>query len=175
MEIIRKNNIDVRKTVEKAIDNHPEFHFFVDELSADNLMPTYAGLADEKYKYDKMDDGFFEFIDRKIQENGVYLRICYMTGKEIESQAIFSLEVAGKPVTFKTNDLDRVQIVEMADYGVKITSDEIIFGATIDGGCAATPYFAQFGSKNCNEIFMSLENPLNRYIISLIGEFLDSI
>ena len=136
MEIVRKNNLNVRKTVEKAINNHPEFHFFVDELSADNRMPTYAGIADEKYTFDEMDDGFFDFINRKIQENGVYLRICYMTGQEVAGEAIF---------------------------------------VTIDGGCAHTPYFAEFGSKNCNETFMSLENPLNRYIISLIGEFLDSI
>ena len=79
----------MRKTVEKAINNHPEFHFFVDELSANNYMPTYAGMADEKYTYEKMDDGFFEFIERKIRENGVYLRICYLTGEEIGSEAIF--------------------------------------------------------------------------------------
>ncbi|WP_405275056.1 hypothetical protein [Methanobrevibacter sp.] len=175
MEIVRKNNINVRKTVEKAISNHPEFHFFVDELSADNRMPTYAGLADEKYTFEEMDDGFFDFINRKIHENGVYLRICYMAGQEVEGEAIFDLEIAGKSSTFKTNDLDRVQVVEMADYGIKITPEEIIFGATIDGGCRITPYFAEFGSKDCNETFMSLENPLNRYIIALIGEFLDSI
>ena len=175
MEIRRENNINVRKTVEKAINNHPEFHFFVDELSADNRMPTYAGLADEKYTFDEMDDGFFDFINRKIHENGVYLRICYLTGHETDSEAVFKIEVAGKEVGFKTNDLDNVQVVEMADYGIKITPGEIIFGATIDGGCSCTPYFAKFGSKDCNEVFMSLENPLNRYIITLIGEFLDSI
>ena len=63
----------------------------------------------------------------------------------------------------------------LADYGIKITPDEIILGATIDGGCGQTPYFAEFGSTNCNETFMSLENPLNNFIITLIGEFLDSI
>lgn len=175
MEIVRKNNVNVRKTVEKAVNNHPEFHFFVDELSANGCMPTYAGLADEKYAYDKMDDEFFEFIDRKIHENGVYLRICYLTGSEIDDEAIFELEVAGKPFTFKTTDIDSVQIVEMADYGVKITPRELVFGATIEDGCAHTPYFAQFGSKKCNETFMSLENPLNKFIIRLMGEFLDSI
>lgn len=175
MEIVRENNINVRKTVEKAINNHPEFHFFVDELSADDCMPTYAGLADEKYSFERMDDGFFDFIDRKISENGVYLRICYLTGREVGDEAVFEIEVGGNQVTFKTNDLDNVQVVEMADYGIKITSKELIFGATIEDGCSHTPYFAQFGSSNCNEIFMSLENPLNRYIISLIGGFLDSI
>lgn len=175
MEIRRENNINVRKAVEKAINNHQEFHFFVDELSANNSMPTYAGIADEKYTYDEMDDGFFGFIERKIHENGLYLRICYLAGEEISSEAIFVIEMPDKTITFKTNDLDNVQVVEMADYGIKITPQEIVLGATIDGGCGQTPYFAEFGSKKCNETFMSLENPLNKFIISLIGEFLDSI
>lgn len=175
MEIIRKNNIDVRRTVEKAINNHPEFHFFVDELSANDCMLTYAGKADEKYTYDEMDDGFFEFIERKIRENGVYLRICYLTGEQTASEASFEIEMPGRTLTFTTNEPDSVQVVEMADYGIKITPDKIILGATIDGGCSQTPYFAEFGSANCNETFMSLENPLNRFIITLIGEFLDSI
>ncbi len=175
MEIRRENNINVRKTVKKAINNHPEFHFFVDELSANNCMPTYAGMADEKYTYDEMNEGFFDFIERKIHENGVYLRICYLTGEVAESEAIFVIELPDRTTTFKTNEFDDVVVVEMADYGIKITPDEIILGATIDGGCGQTPYFAQFGSTNCNETFMALENPLNKFIITLIGEFLDSI
>ena len=175
MEIIRENNINVRRTVEKAINNHPEFHFFVDELSANDYMPTYAGEADEKYTYDEIDDGFFEFIERKIGENGVYLRICYLTGEQNASEARFEIEMPGRTLTFTTNELDSVQVVDMADYGIKITPDKIILGATIDGGCSQTPYFAEFGSANCNETFMSLDNPLNRFIITLIGEFLDSI
>lgn len=175
MEIARENNLNVRKAVEKVINNHPEFHFFVDELSANNFMPTYAGQADEKYSFDEMDEGFFDFVERKINENGIYLRICYLTGEEIAGEAIFVVETAGKTTTFKTNDLDGVCVVEMADYGVKITPDEIILGATIDGGCCHTPYFAEFGSKRCNEKFMSLDNPLNRYVIGLMDDFLDSI
>jgi hypothetical protein len=175
MEIVRENNLNVRKTVKKAVNSHPEFHFFVDELSADNRMPTYAGEADEKYTFEEMDDGFFEFIDHKIHENGVYLRICYLTGRETDGYAIFELEIGNCSHAFETNELDSVQVVEMADYGIKITPDEIILGATIDGGCSHTPYFAEFGSKDCNETFMSLENPLNRFIIRLMGDFLDSI
>ena len=175
MEIIRENNINVRKAVEKAINANPEFHFYVDELSLNNSMPTYAGQADEKYSYDEMDEGFFDFLNRKIQENGIYLRICYLTGEEIAGEVIFVVETQGKSTTFKTNDLDSVCVVEMADYGIKITSDEIIFGATIDGGCGHVPYFAEFGSRRCNETFMSLDNPLNKYVIGLLDDFLDSI
>ena len=173
MSIVRKNNLNVRKTVEKAINNHPEFHFFVDELTSDNYMPTYAGNADEKYTYDEMDDEFFKFIDRKIGENGIYLRICYATSSEINGEAVFEVETAGREYTFTTDNLDNVQIVEMADYGIKIERDRIIYGTTVEGGCAHTPYFAEFGSKRGNESYLSLENPFNKFIISLIDEFLE--
>lgn len=173
MGIVRENNLDIRKTVKKAVNNHPEFHFYVDELTSDNLMPTYAGNADEKYTFDEMDDEFFDFIDRKIQENGIYLRICYLTSSEHDGEAIFSIEIAGREFTFKTGDLSSVQVVEMADYGIKIESDKITYGTTVDGGCVHTPYFAEFGSKRGNETYLSLENPLNKFIISLIDEFLE--
>lgn len=175
MDIRRDNNINVRKAVEKAINNHPEFHFFVDELTKDNYMPTYIGQADEKYTYDEMDDEFFKFIDRKISENGVFLRICYLTGESVGCEAIFEIEIAGEHKTFRTNDLDSVQIVEMADYGIKITPSQIILGTTVGDGCVGAPYFAEFGSKRGNETYLSCDNPLNRYIISLIDEFLDNI
>lgn len=45
MEIRRDNNIDVRKAVTKAVNNDMEFHFFVDELTENNYMPTYAGFC----------------------------------------------------------------------------------------------------------------------------------
>lgn len=175
MVIIRENNLNVRKTVTKAISNHPEFHFFVDELTQDNYMPTYAGLADEKYTFDEMNDEFFDFISRKISQNGVFLRICYLTGECAGDEAVFTIELAGKSFTFKTTDLDSVQVVEMADYGIKITESEIVYGATVEGGCGQTPYFAEFGSSRGNETFLSLENPLNKFIIALIDEFLDNV
>ncbi len=173
MSIVRENNLNIRKTVEKAINNHPEFHFFVDELTSENYMPTYAGTADEKYTFDNMDDEFFKFIERKIKENGIYLRICYLTSCEVNGEAIFSIESAGREYTFKTDDVENVQIVEMADYGIKIESDRITYGTTVEGGCAHTPYFAEFGSKKGNETYLSLDNPLNKFIITLIDEFLE--
>ena len=172
MERINKNQINVRETVKKAISNHPEFHFFVDELTENDYMPTYAGTADEKYTYDEMDEEFFAFIERKIEENGIYLRICYLTCDVIGDEAVFTIEIGPDEKIFKTNDLDSVQVVEMADYGIKIKGDEITFGATVEGGCCQTPYFAEFGSSKGNETFLSEENPLNKFIINLMKDFL---
>lgn len=175
MGIRRENNLNVERVVKKAINNHPEFHFFVDELSNDNSMPTYAGVADEKYLFDRMDDGFFSFIKRKIANNGIYLRICYLTGEIINHEAVFNIDIAGNHLAFKTNDFDNVLVVDMSDYGIKITADEIVMGTTVNGGCGHTPYFAEFGSKNGNETYLSCDNPLNKFIINLINEFLDDI
>jgi hypothetical protein len=172
MDRISKDKINVRETVEKAISNHPEFHFFVDELTPDDYMPTYAGVADEKYTYDRMDEEFFRFIERKIDSDGLYLRICYLTGECIDGEAVFTIEIAGEKKVFRTNDLDSVQVVEMADYGIKIKGDEVTFGTTVEGGCGQTPYFAEFGSKRGNETYLSKDNPLNKYIMVLMKDFL---
>ena len=172
MQVIRENNINVRETVKRAINNHPEFHFFVDELTADDYMPTYAGIADEKYTFHEMDNGFFEFIDRKIVSQGVYLRICYLIGEVIDGEAVFSIEIAGEEKVFRTNDLDSVELVEMADYGIKIKGDEIRFGATVDE-IGQTPFFAEFGSDRVSGKYLSLDNPLNRFILSLMKDFLE--
>ena len=173
MEKFSTNQINVKETVKKAVNNHPDFHFFVDELTADDYMPTYAGIADEKYAYEKMDDEFFKFIERKIESDGLYLRICYLTSETLDSEAIFTIEIGPDEKIFRTDDLDSVQVVEMADYGIKIKGDEITLGTTVDGGCCHTPYFAEFGSKKGNETYLSLDNPLNNFVIKLMKDFLE--
>lgn len=67
MQITRKANLNVRNTVEKSVCGNDEFHFFVDELTSRDYMPTYAGMADEKYAYDEMNDEFFEFLRKKLK------------------------------------------------------------------------------------------------------------
>ncbi|WP_407374845.1 hypothetical protein [Methanobrevibacter sp.] len=173
MVIRRDNNVNLERVVKKAVNNNPEFHFYVDELTANNYMPTYAGMADEKYTFNEMDEGFFSFLNRKISENGVYLRICYLTGEIVDHEAIFNIDLAGRELAYKTNDFDNLIVVDMSDYGIKITSDEIVLGTTIDGGCGHTPYFAEFGSSRGNESYLSCDNPLNKFLINLINEFLD--
>ena len=63
METNEKINLNVRKTVENSVAGNEDFHFYVDELTSRDYMPTYAGMADEKYGYDEMDDEFFEFVE----------------------------------------------------------------------------------------------------------------
>lgn len=57
--------MNVRELVLKSVGENDDFHFYVDELTDDNRMPTYEGNADEKYTFDEMDDAFFDFLKRK--------------------------------------------------------------------------------------------------------------
>lgn len=172
MRISGKNNINVSETVKNAVNGSDDFHFFVDELSADNYMPTYAGMADEKYGFDEMDDAFFEFLERKIGENGIYIRLIHATGQTTDDGAEFTLECAGETKTFTTEDDSNVLVFEFADFGIKVTGDEIILGTTVEGGCGHTPYFAEFGSDRGNAQYLSLDNPLNIFAADLIWEMI---
>lgn len=168
MEIKRNLNLDVKRTVENSVAGNDEFHFYVDELSSNDCMPTYAGMADEKYAFDEMDDEFFEFLNRKVHEDGIYIRLVYATAGENNGEAVFQLEYGESSEEFRTSDIDRVLVFEFADFGVKVRENEVTFGATIEGGCGHTPYFAELGSEKANESFISLENPLNKRIIEIM-------
>lgn len=169
MEIKRKININVRKTVEQSVCGRDDFHFYVDELTSTNYMPTYVGMADEKYTYDEMNDEFFKFIERKVSQDGVFIRLVFACGIDFEDgEAIFDLEYANTSETFKTRDLDKILDFEVADFGVKVRGSEVVFGATVNGGCGHTPYFAEFGSEKCCKEFLSLDNPLNKRIIKIM-------
>ena len=168
MEIRKDINLDVKRTVENSVAGNKDFHFYVDELTSDNCMPTYAGRADEKYTFDEMDEGFFEFLARKEGEDGIYIRLVFACGTETSEGAVFQLEYGDEREEFKVEDTDDVLVFEFADFGVKVKSGEVTFGATIDGGCAQTPYFAEFGSGRAREEFIGLENPLNKRVIEII-------
>lgn len=168
MEIRKSIDLDIKRTVENSVAGSDEFHFYVDELTSRNYMPTYAGMADEKYAFEEMSDEFFEFLRQKAEEDGIYIRLVYATAREIDGEAVFELEYGGAGEEFRTADIDNVLVFEFADFGMKVKGNEVTFGATIEGGCAHTPYFAEFGSNRANESFISLENPLNRRVIEIM-------
>ena len=172
MEIKRNINLNVKKTVENSVAGKEDFHFYVDELTSRNYMPTYAGMADEKYGFDEMNEEFFEFLNRKAAEDGIYIRLVFATASEINGEAVFELEYGDKKEEFRTTDIDDVLVFEFADFGIKVKGCEVTFGATIEGGCGRTPYFAEFGSDKASEEFISPENPLNQRIIEIMEEMI---
>lgn len=166
---IKKNiNLSIKKTVENSVCGNEEFHFFVDELTSNDCMPTYAGMADEKYAFDEMSDEFFEFLSQKANGDGIYIRLVYATARETDGEAVFELEYCGTKEEYMTKETDEVMVFEFADFGIKVKGGEVTFGATIEGGCGQTPYFAEFGSAKADEKFISPENPLNKRIMSIM-------
>ena len=155
MIVSRKIKINVPETVKKAVNGREDFHFYVDELSFNDYMPTYAGNADEKYSFESMDDGFFEFLDEKIHENGIYIRLILATCEVSSDGVRFTLECGEHENSFMTNDDSMLQTFEFADFGIKVFRDEVTLGTTVEGGCAGTPFFAEFGSLKGNEKYLS--------------------
>lgn len=168
MEIKRNCNIDIKKTVENSVAGNEEFHFYVDELTSNNYMPTYAGEADEKYSFDEMNEEFFEFLSKKAEGDGIYIRLVHASADEIDGVGVFCLEYGGCKRQFRTDELDKVLVFEFADFGIKVKGSEVTLGATIEGGCGHTPYFAEFGSPKANREFMSMDNPLNQFVIKIM-------
>lgn len=169
MKVTRKINLNVAKTVENAVCGRKDFHFYVDELSCDNQMPTYSGNADEKYAFDEMDDSFFDFLIRKSKENGIYIRLIHATGRKTDSGSIFKLECGSRERTFVIHESVSVSVFEFADFGIKVLEDEVTFGATVEGDDSI--YFAPF-KPGTDDLFLSAENPLNRLVVASMCEMI---
>lgn len=164
----QKNNVNVKKTVEHSVAGNGEFHFYVDELASDNSMPTYVGKADEKYTFDEMDDEFFEFIERKSRQDGIFIRLVFSMSKVENGKTVFVLEYGDEKEEFVADSTDDMLVFEFADFGIKVKDGNVTFGASVDNGCGKGVYFAEFGSDAGNRQFLSLENPLNRRVIEIM-------
>ena len=169
MKVTRKINLNVAKTVEKAVNGREDFHFYIDELTSDNRMPTYDGRADEKYAFEKMDESFFDFLASKVGQNGIYIRLIHATGRKTDNGAVFNLECGQRERTFVIHKSVDVCVFEVADFGIKVFGDEVTFGATIEKDDAF--YFASFDSSG-EDMFLSLENPLNQMIMASMCEMI---
>ena len=120
--------INVRKTIQNTVTVPDEFPFYVEELTSSGVMPTLLGLADEKYTYSEMDDEFFEFVSRKIRENGIYIRLIHILVRDRDADGItLEIESGSGKTTIKTDfpDLD-----EVTDIGIKICGEKITVGTT---------------------------------------------
>ena len=161
--------IDIEKTFKKSVGENDDFHFYLDELTNNDFMPTYRGVADEKYTFDEMNDEFFRFIERKINDEGIYIRLIHAMGQRTPTGAKFSLEYGNTTEIFET-DSDIIQVFDFADYGIKIKGDAVTFGTTVFGGSAQTPFFAELGSDKEN--YLSGDNPLNQLVVKIMKDFI---
>ena len=157
--------INIKRTVEQSISGRKDFHFYVDELSADNTLPTYDGKAEEKYSYNEMDDEFFDFLERKSDENGIFIRLVLSRAVKKDNQTIFKLIYGQSEEEFKAACPDGKELFEFSDYGVKIHKGEVTFGVSVDYGDNHRFIFEELESGGgC----LSKDNPLNSHIVEIM-------
>ncbi|SDA57934.1 hypothetical protein [Methanobrevibacter millerae] len=121
--------INIRKTIQTTVTVADEFLFYVEELDASGEMPTLLGLADEKYTFDGMDDEFFEFVERKMNESGIYVRLIHVVEKSCAGSTVtFEVEsgLAKSAVVFENPDLG-----EVTDIGIRIHGNNVTLGTTV--------------------------------------------
>lgn len=135
--------INVRKTIENTVTLKDELPFYIDELSANDEMPTYVGNADEKYTFDEMDDEFFDFVEKKINENGIYIRLVHVIETSIKSNCV-TLDVEAGSLR-KTVTVEEEISSQVIDYGVKVKGSEVSLGRTVFD---ERPHFSQIDEND---------------------------
>lgn len=121
--------INVRKTIENTVTIKDELPFYIDELSANDEMPTYMGMADEKYTFSEMDDDFFDFVEQKINDNGIYIRLVHIIETSIKSDCVTLNVDAGSLV--KTITVKEEISSQVIDYGIKVKGNEVLLGRSV--------------------------------------------
>lgn len=121
--------INVRKTIENTVTIKDELPFYIDELSANDEMPTYMGMADEKYTFSEMDDDFFDFVNQKINDNGIYIRLVHIIETSIKSDCVTLNVEAGSLV--KTITVEEEISSQVIDYGIKVKGNEVLLGRSV--------------------------------------------
>ena len=156
-------DINLENIFKKSVGESREFHFFVDELTSEDVMPTFLGESDEIYSFERMDDDFFNFLNKKSNENGIYIRLVYLTTVEItDFKVVYKLEYGNKSETYNLVEYDEVFEGEFADYGIKVKKGEITLGTTIED---ETPHFEAFTKSGD---LLSLDNPLIEHVVEII-------
>ena len=121
--------INVRKTIENTVTVKDELPFYIDELSANDEMPTYMGMADEKYTFSEMDDDFFDFVNQKINDNGIYIRLVHIIETSIKSDCVtLNVEAGSLKKTITVEEEISSQVI---DYGIKVKGNEILLGRSV--------------------------------------------
>ena len=121
--------INIRKTIETTVNVPDEFPFYVEELDASGEMPTLLGLADEKYSFDGMDDEFFDFVAKKVNQDGIYVRLIHIVEKSCTGNTVtFEVETGLSKTVIALSDPD---LGEVSDIGIRIHGNQVTLGTTV--------------------------------------------
>lgn len=183
-EIIKKTqhiNIDVKETILKTISSEwMEENYFVSSLDGDYLFDL---MEFEEVEYNFLSDEYFDYINSKISEEGIYIALAYACGECAGDNVIYyetgnldedDIEYTGI-CTWKEDvtlafPYDKYCVGDMVtDYGIVVykTGNEY----TIDYSFNDNITFGHsMGYRKISSIEHKLNEPLHRMLIKLISE-----
>lgn len=193
------NNIDIKKTIEKAATAGylGEEHFYCTIIDESGLAHTVPEILGNMYKSQPLDNLYFDIISKALDHDGIYISLGYCA-----SNLLVPDEECREIIEYDDYDLDEDEYEYMVEYAL-ITADAVKkfrvyaeegiaapkktddFGLMInifDGNYKA--YFALRSTDQCMSSFrimpfvldyqkehpLSLKNPINQIMIEMIDE-----
>lgn len=206
LKIVRKiedaNNMDIKKTVEKASTAGylGEEHFYCTVIDESGMTHTVPEILGNMYKSQPLDNLYFDIISKALDHDGIYISLGYCA-----SNLLVPDEECIEIIKYDDYDLDDDELEYMVEYalitsqGVKKfkvyaeegigahnrTDDVGIMINIIDGDYKA--YFALRSTDQCMSSFrimpfrddyqkehpLSLFNPINKILIEMIDEAIE--
>lgn len=203
LEIVKRienaNNIDIKKTIEKASTAGylGEKHFYCTVIEEGGMTHTVPEILGNRYESMELDNLYFDIISKSLDLDGIYISLGYCA-----SNLFIPNEEVSEIIEYGDYDLDEDEYEYLVEY-VLITSDNIkkfrvyaeegidghnrtddlgLMINIIDGNYKA--YFALRSTDQCMSIFrvmplredyqkehpLSLKNPINQILIEMIDE-----
>lgn len=205
LEIARKiedaNNIDIKKTIEKAATAGylGEEHFYCTVIEDCGLTHTVPEILGDRYKSQPLDNLYFDIISKSLDLDGIYISLGYCA-----SNLIIPEEECSEIIEYDDYDLDEDEYEYLVEYNL-ITADSVKkFRVYAEEGIAShertedvgliiniiekeyKAYFALRSTDQCMSSFkilpfstkyqkehpLSFKNPINKILIEMINETL---
>ena len=203
LEIARKiedaNNIDIKKTIEKAATAGylGEEHFYCTVIEDGGLTHTVPEILGDRYKSQPLDNLYFDIISKSLDLDGIYISLGYCA-----SNLIIPEEECSEIIEYDDYDLDEDEYEYLEEYNL-ITADSVKkFRVYAEEGIAShertedvgliiniiekeyKAYFALRSTDQCMSSFrvlpfsteyqkehpLSFRNPINKILIEMINE-----
>ena len=195
------NNIDIKKTIEKASTAGylGEEHFYCTVIDEGGMTHTVPEILGDMYKSQPLDNLYFDIISKALDHDGIYISLGYCT-----SDLMIPDDECLEIIEYDDYDIDEDELEYLVEYGLitsdgvkkfKVYAEEGIAGheRTEDVGLMINiierdykAYFALRSTDQCMSSFrvlplqrdfqkehpLSIINPINKILIEMIEKSL---
>ena len=179
---VKDKKINVKKTFENAFRDDFEFSYLFYVLSENDKV-----ISDD-YPFFFLSEDFIDFINEKINENGVFISLVRVIDDAFSEDEIvdtlidddgeYSEKTLGIETGLWIKNLKTkrdISAYELAEFGIKIQKVDGEFKnimGQIARGSPMVPSFEEFGSTRGNEELLSVDYPLNQMAMEWIYELI---